>query len=517
MANTISNRPLRRTCFHHAFPLKTISTAVALVLSSSTFAAEWSIIPGLGVSETYTDNVNLAPKPFAKSDYVTEISPSIVIVKTGRNLKVNVEESIQEIVYSDSSTASRFANQLHATVKAELINELFFIDSAASESQQNISAFGAQPTNNIYATNNRTNVRTFNFSPYLAHTFDTFAAAELRYAFDSVSASTGALATSHSDTTSFHVNSGPAFRLVGWGWQYSDHITHYPSASSVRLESTAGNLSYLVLPALKLTATFGYDRNDYPTLKKISNGYSWTTGFAWTVDQRTSLVASAGRRYYGDTFSLAATTRSRSAIWDVSYSDSVTTTQSQFGLPATINTSDYLNSLLSGTLSDPVQRQQAVNNIIQNAGLPSSLASSTNYFTNTVFLQKQLQASVAVISPKTTLVVSLFDVQREPLSAPQNTGISLSNDKTNQLGGSVVLGRRLTSQINANITLLASRVESLTSGRVDHTQTLRLDLVKQFSAKLKGTLELSRNQGDSNQAGIGYRANAIAGFFNVQL
>ncbi|MDY7544690.1 TIGR03016 family PEP-CTERM system-associated outer membrane protein [Glaciimonas sp. Gout2] len=494
-----------------------MSTAVALVLSSVTFAAEWSIIPSLGVNETYTDNVNLAPKSFAKSDYITEISPSIVLVKTGRYLRVNVEDIVQEVIYSDKSTGSKFTNQLHATVKAELIDELFFVDSAASESQQNISAFGAQPTNNIYATNNRTNVRTFNFSPYLAHTFDTFAAAELRYAVDSVAASSGALASSHSDTTSFHVNSGPAFRLLGWGWQYSDRITHYPTLSSVKLASTSGNLSYLLLPVLKLTATVGYDRDDYPSIGKLTNGFSWTTGFALAVNQRTSLVATVGRRYYGDTFSLAATTRSRTAIWDISYNDTVTTTQSQFGLPAAIDTSAYLNRLLSGTLADPVQRQQAVNNIIQNAGLPGSLNNSTNYFTNAVFLQKQLQASVAIISPKTTLVVSLFDVQREPLSTAQNNGISLSNDKTNQVGGSVVLGRRLTSQINANISLLASRVESLTSGRVDHTQTLRLDIVKQFSAKLKGTVELSRSQGESNQAGIGYRANTIAGFFNVQL
>ncbi|MEB0164556.1 TIGR03016 family PEP-CTERM system-associated outer membrane protein, partial [Glaciimonas sp. CA11.2] len=350
-----------------------MSTAVALVLSSVTFAAEWSIIPSLGVNETYTDNVNLAPKSFAKSDYITEISPSIVLVKTGRYLRVNVEDIVQEVIYSDKSTGSKFTNQLHATVKAELIDELFFVDSAASESQQNISAFGAQPTNNIYATNNRTNVRTFNFSPYLAHTFDTFAAAELRYAVDSVAASSGALASSHSDTTSFHVNSGPAFRLLGWGWQYSDRITHYPTLSSVKLASTSGNLSYLLLPVLKLTATVGYDRDDYPSIGKLTNGFSWTTGFALAVNQRTSLVATVGRRYYGDTFSLAATTRSRTAIWDISYNDTVTTTQSQFGLPAAIDTSAYLNRLLSGTLADPVQRQQAVNNIIQNAGLPGSL------------------------------------------------------------------------------------------------------------------------------------------------
>lgn len=517
MGITISKWSLHRDFFHHELLAKSISTAVALVLSAGSHAAEWSIIPGFGAKETYTDNVHLSPKSTARSDYVTEISPSIVVLKTGRHLKVSVDDVMQEIVYSDKITPAKFTNQLHAAAKAELIDELFFIDSAASVTQQNISAFGAQQTNNIYATSNRTNVRTFNFSPYLAHTFDAFFAAELRYAVDSVAASSGTLATSHSGTTSFHVNSGPAFRILGWGLTYSDHITHYPTSGSLKLANTTGNLSYLIAPELKLTTTVGYDRDDYPTMRKLSSGVSWTSGFAWTLNQRSSLVATVGQRYYGKTLSLAANTRSRTAIWDVSYSESVTTTQSQFGLPATIDTSAYLSQLLSGTISDPVQRQQAVNRIIQNAGLPVSLANSTNYLTNTVFLQKQLQASVAVISPKTTLVASLFDVEREPLSTGLNTGISLGNAKTNQLGGSIVLGRRLTSQINANMSLLATRVESLTSGRVDHTQALRFDLVKQFSTKLRGTIELSRSQGQSNQAGVGYKENAIAGFFNVQL
>lgn len=517
IGNTISNQPPYRNCPQTSLPMKSISAAVALLLSSGTYAAEWTIVPSVGASETYTDNVNLAPKPFAKSDYVTEVTPSVSVVKNGRHLKVDATYAMQEIAYAEKNAAARFTQQLHADAKAELIEDLFFLNSTASVSQQNISAFGAQPTNNIYATGNRTSVRTYSISPYLSHTFDAFATSELRYAFDSVAANAGGLSSSRSDTVSSHVNSGPAFRILGWGLQYSDQKIHYPAAKSVELGTISGNLSYLIAPELKLTATAGYDRNDYATLGGSTKGYSWSTGFDWTVSQRTSLVATVGHRYYGDTFSLAATTRSRTTIWDLSYKEAVTTTQSQFGLPATIDTSSYLNQLLSGTISDPTQRQQAVNNIIQNAGLPSSLASSTNYFTNSVFLQKQLQASVALISPKTTLVLSLFDVHREPLSAPQNTGISFGNDKTNQLGGSALLSRRLSAHTSANVSLLATRVESVSSGRVDHNQTLRLGLTKQFSPRLKGTVEIRRNQGESSQAGVGYRENAIATFLNVQL
>jgi len=514
---TISNRPPHRDYPQTAFPLKSIAAAVALMLSSGAYAADWTIVPSVGVSETYTDNVNLAPKPLAKSDYVTEIMPSISFVENGPYVKANVNYAMQEIDYAENHAAAQFLNQLQAGAKVELIQDLFFIDSTASVSQQNISALGAQPTNNIYATNNRTTVRTYNISPYLTHAFDAFATSELRYAFASTSADSGGLSTVNSDTVSFNVNSGPAFRILGWGLQYSDQITHYQNEADVGMETVSGNLSYLIAPEFKLTATAGYDDNNYASLGGSTKGAYWTTGFDWTVSPRTSVVASAGHRYYGNTFSLVAATRSRTSIWNLSYNESVTSAQSQFGLPPTIDTANYLNQLLSGTISDATQRLQAVNNIIQQTGLPRSLASSVNYFTNSVFLQKQLQASVALHSPKTTLVVSVFDTQRDPLSAQQDIDIVLGNDKTNQFGGSAVLSRRLSEHTSATVTLLASRVDDQTAGRIDRNQALKFGLTKQFSRKLSGTVELRRDQFESSQAGIGYRENAIATFLNFQL
>ena len=226
---------------------------------------------------------------------------------------------------------------------------------------------------------------------------------------------------------------------------------------------------------------------------------------------------SAGHRYYGNTFALNATTRTRTADWVLGYDESVTNTPSQFVLPGSIDTSVYLNQLLSGTISDPTLRAAAVNQIIQTSGLPTSLANAINYFSNTTFLQKRLQASAIFTSPKSTLVLTAFDIVREPLSGQQGTSILLGADKTDQTGVTSIFTRRLSERISATLSLQAQRTHSITQGRTDHNQIISLDLTRQMSRKLRGTFELRRNQLQSDQIGQGYRENEISAFLNYQL
>jgi uncharacterized protein (PEP-CTERM system associated) len=491
--------------------------AAALLFSSAGHAAEWTITPAIDVNETYTDNVNLQPGSRAKSDFVTQVTPSVTVVGKGPRLTLNATYGAQETYYGNQNAASSLSNLLRADAKARVIDNLLYFDSSASITQQNISAFGPQAVDNTNSSGNRTNVRSMRFSPYLSHRFSSFATTELRYARDAVSASSGGLSTSNTDTVSFNAKSGSAFQTLGWGLQGSDATTHYTGQNDVRLQNIVGTLSYLLTPRFRLIGTTGYDHNDYTALGGTSAGYSWSGGFDWRYSSRTSLSASVGHKYYGNTFSLSALTRSRVANWSLSYDETVTTTPALFAAPGSVDTSTYLNQLLSGTITDAALRAQTVNQLIQSGNLPSSLSNSVNYFTNTTFLQKQLQAAVLLSSPKTTLLLSVFDIRREPLSSQTGIVTGQANDTTEQVGGSAVLTRRLSALTRANVTLLATRVKSVSTGRVDNTQSLRLGVTQQLGRKVRGTIELRRNQGQSTQADVAYRENAISAFLNFQL
>jgi len=491
--------------------------AASLLLCASAQAADWSLVPSLGVNETYTNNVNLQPEGLAKSDFVSQITPGFTATTNGPNLTFNGYYGLQKTYYANGNAANSSSNLLNANAKATFIKNLLFLDSSASITQQNISAFGAQPVDNTSASTNRTTVRTTHISPYLSHAFDTDATSELRYARDTVSASAGGLSSSVTDTVSFKADSGTAFREIGWGLAYSDATTHYQDEGNVAFENVVGKLSYLLAPHFRLVGTTGYDSNNYSTLGSATSGASWSGGFEWTVSDRTSLSASVGHKYYGNSYSLNAATRSRMANWTLSYDESVTTTPQQFSLPGSINTAAYLDALLSPTITDTVARTQAVNQLIQQSGLPSTLTNAVNSFTNAVFLQKQLQAAVLLTSNRTTLLLSLFDIQRVPLSSNELSALIGVQGTTVQVGASAVLSRSITPLLRFNTSLVASRVTSDATGAVYNTQTVHVGFTKQLSPKLTGTVEVRRNQGQSNQVDTDYHEDAISAFFNLQL
>ena len=99
-------------------------------------------------------------------------------------------------------------------------------------------------------------------------------------------------------------------------------------------------------------------------------------GFAWEPSSRTSVSASIGERFFGRTYYLSASHRTRRTVWNISYDEAVTTTRSQFFLPAAIDTAALLDRLFTGVYPDPVQRKLAVA-ITSDPGQP---ARSAGYF-----------------------------------------------------------------------------------------------------------------------------------------
>lgn len=498
-------------------PLAWTVTAVALLLSPCSHAADWKITPSLDLSETYTDNVRLSSSGAEKGDFVTQVSPGISVAGTGSRLKVKANYTMQNIAHSNESSQITTNHQLNADGNAELVEHLFFLDGKAGVSQQNISLFGSQPTDNTYITDNRATVATYSISPYLRNRFGSIASSELRYTHDEVRTHVGGLSNSKGDSALFNLSSGPAFSKLGWGLHYNKHKSDYSNTPSVETESYSGDLRFIISPKFSLTTTMGYEKNNYlSTTGTQPEGDSWTAGFAWTPTARTSLEASTGHRFFGKTHSLAASHRSRNTVWSVNYSEDITTNRSQFLIPATISTANFLDQLWSSSISDPVLRKQIVDSFIQQTGLPASLSENINYFTNRFFLQKRLQASVALNSAKSTLVLSAFDSVQESQTAQGMDSILLGtsnlalNDNTKQIGGNALWNWRFTPRTNVNVSTGYSKSRSISTGITDTNRTMGFGLTKQFRPKLNGSVNLRHNERDTTQSGGNYRENSIA-------
>src|SRR4051794_416825 len=76
-----------------------IMLAAALIFPTCTNASEWTFIPSLYFRESYSDNIQLAQTSEARSDFVTELKPSISISRNDANFKINLLYGVQKLTY----------------------------------------------------------------------------------------------------------------------------------------------------------------------------------------------------------------------------------------------------------------------------------------------------------------------------------------------------------------------------------------------------------------------------------
>lgn len=502
-----------------------LSTALALLLFSSfvpsSCAAEWTVVPRMSLRETYTDNLRLGS---GGGDFITQINPGILLTGIGPRFKLNTNYTMNNLIYAEHSNLTRIRHQLNARGTAELMEDFFFVDGMAAISQQNISLSGPQAIDNVNVTGNRANVRTFNVSPYIRHRFKNFASTELRYAHNIVSSNANSLRNSQADSFFARVNSGTDFGKFHWGLSYSNNMIHFDQTGrTVELERSIGSLRYMFTPRFGLTATGGYERNSFLSIRGSPSSPTWTAGFEWMPSERTNIVANAGKRFFGDTYFAQARHRTRLTTWNFSYTQDITTFNQQSMLGGT-GITDSLNQLIGAQFPNlPPETIQQNTDILLGPNFSGSFLSPTNFFTNRLFLQKRLQASVALNGVRNTLVLTGFDMTRQAYS-PDDVDADLIGAAnaallrhTRQTGGNALWSYRFSQLTRANLSFAYTRFSFLGTGREDDLRLVRVGVSRQFPQilpNLNGAIEYRRNERDSNQAGH-YRENAVIASVNM--
>jgi uncharacterized protein (PEP-CTERM system associated) len=365
-------------------------------------------------------------------------------------------------------------------------------------------------------------VRNYTISPYLRKRYETFADFEARYAHDGVSSDTGGFATYNNDRFSLSANSGAAFNKIGWNAIYLRQQTSYSGFSSTNSDYANAAGRYNLTDQFALTGSVGYERYGYDFTSESPSGASWSVGFAWTPTPRTRLEASAGQRFYGNTYALNGTLRNRYEVWNVSYNEQITTPAAQLAQTVSIPTTTFLDQLFAQSIPDAATRTQAVDAYIRATGLPATLSYQVNGLSNSYFLQKRAQASVGLNISKSTLVLTAYNVVNSPQSVQGvNSGLAANNNlafaaDTHQAGVSALWTLRLAPLTSVNVNSQYYRTSSSSIDRVDHNELLTVGLSRQFLPKLNGTVELRRYQG--TYGGVGsFRENAVSAILSMRL
>lgn len=471
----------------------------------------WQIQPRLSVEETYTDNLRLAPAGAERSDWVTQLRPSISVSGNGARARFNATYA-PALVYRAQEGSNDVFHYLNANGNAEFVRQLLFLDASASITQQNTSLLAPQAQSNINITGNRTSVRSYSVSPYLRHNFGYDAQGEVRFTHNAVSSSGNALFDSEANRVDMRLSSGPTYKLLTWDLAYNkENIEFTQTGQKVDTERISAGGRRLITPSLGLRANVGYEDNNYITAGPAPKGKFWSVGPEWNPTPRTHFAATTGRRYFGPTHSLDFNHRTRLTTWSVNYSEDVTTARSQILVPTTLDTAGFLDALFLSAIPDPVARRTAVENFISRGGLPPNLAVPLNFFTTTPFLEKRWQASFGIQGVRNTVLTSVFRQTRDATATGQpGAGDFTLSPNTRQTGVSLLWTLRIASQTTSNASAGYTRNEFPSLSREDNLKFIRLGLTRQFQPRLSGTLSFRRLQNDSNVSAAGYTENAVS-------
>lgn len=496
-----------------------IILATAMAFPTCTNASEWTFIPSLYMRGSYSDNIQLAQTSEARSDFVKEIKPSISISGNDARFKVNLSYGLQKLIYLHQPESLH--HELMATTNTKLLDDWLFLDADSSITRKNISPFGQQTFDNIQQSANQSDVRINHISPYLHHISPSRITSELRFTHDTVHSNDNLLDTT-ADKISLNFIGDNLSHNFSWDAYYYIKQINDTNLTTSRGHSEAFSLRYHMSARLGLFMTSGYERESYLTNSGVEpQGRFWNAGVNWSSD-RSSLSLSAGKRFFGNTYSLSANRRNRKSVWSLSYGEDVTSTAYEFIRLSQGDAANLLSELWSTEIPNPAIRKQVINAFLNASQLLGPDRGAINYFSNNYFLKKRLSLTLAAMTAKSTLLMSISASRH---SAQTNNVIDskllpaiqqVSENDTTQVGGSAGWNWRMSTRTSVNV----SAVYDQTTGkgvRRDDNLALAVGLSRILRRNVTGSFDLRHMKHGSTQSGASYRENGISASLNFQL
>lgn len=453
----------------------------------SVMAVDWKVTPTLSAGAILTDNVKLSADK--EGDLLIIVSPGVSILKDKGRMRLRADYSLQNVLSFSDSDRNRSYHQLASSASAEVLPDRLFVNANASISQANISPFGIIGLDNANRSNNRTTVKSFDVSPRYVHRFGSFATGQARYTYGELRY-TDVFSTRVNNGLYLNLDSGSRFNTVGWGLAYSktnvnSEIIDWSS------ESTSAYLSYIYSPRLRFRLTGGYENYNVPTTRNVPEGAFWSVGVDYAPGPLTTLRASVGKRFFGDTRSFNLTRKSEHSTWLVNYSRDI------------LNQEVVLPTLLAGFLVDPATGLPATDPV---TGLPLAVQAVRFARFNETFLTNGFDTSYVYDQGKSKITVAAYDRVRDS---------QLRDLKINERGANALWNWRVFPRTSADfgLGLFRSQLEPL--GRDDKFTYLTVGATHKLSPKATATLTYRHQRRNSNQD-VDYNENSLAFFVNMR-
>jgi uncharacterized protein (PEP-CTERM system associated) len=387
------------------------------------------IVPEVTIGETYTDNVELAPSANAASSWVTTITPSIRMERTGPRLTAFLSYRLQSQTYSSQSRLNEIQNFLSSRLTFEAIEDFLFTDARASISQENRSAFAASSTTDSASRNaNRIETRTYQVSPFVRGRLGTGAIYQFRVNGTQTETETAEFPTTRTVEWVGRVRNASTGARLGWRADVNS-LTIRNAIVGERVDSRgSGTLTYMIEPGFTLSGTAGVERTDFATPDKRTKA-TYGGGVEYSPSPRTQFAAVYERRFFGSSQNLLATHRTPRTAWRFSSTRDVTVLPNQLAASGSGTTFALLNDLLAASVADPIARQDAVRRRFEDTG-STAPAAAGGFLAASPLISRTNEGSVTILGVRNTVRVDAGRTERRSFgSVPVGiVGSSSSSD-----------------------------------------------------------------------------------------
>jgi len=460
----------------------------------------WTISPRIGLSLTSTNHANVSAAR-GNGDLITEISPGIHIDARTVRLRGYLDYALRGQFYSKNN-GSRHQNALNAFATLEAIDDWFFVDVSGNISQQSISAFGPQSSSDTSINSNSTETATYRISPYIRGTIGSLADYTLRYNASATRADNSTASDVDISQWIAQLRGGTPFHNLKWTLDANRQTADYANGRKTDADLTRLLLTYLITPQFSISASAGWERNDYASLDQESrntHGY----GFDWNPTPRTQISAFKERRFFGDGHRFSISHRFPNS--SIRYTDTrdISVLPNQFATAGMGSLYDLYYDYFESLIPDPAVRSAFVNALLASAGLDPNRQVVGGFLSSQASKQRQQQLAFVLFGARNSLTLQFNRSENSRIAAAlASTADDFSQSSTiRQTGVSLTFSHRLSALSSLNVT--ASRQKSTGSytgtDNLDTTTTLyQINLATRLGAKTNGSLSLRRAKYDSD-------------------
>lgn len=468
--------------------------------------------PAVQIKSITTSNVAFTTADLAQSDTVLIGTPRLDAVLTHPDYRLNANLSADLVTYVGHSRADRVLPQARADLNARLVDRWFYLDSSLSAGSTAFNPFGVLDVDSATVFN-RAKLYQERISPYLDHQLapDERVQARTDHTWTQNTSGTANSGAIHSALNAQVLRYDLRPTPLGLSADAVRTASSYGGSATgdVTFETARVSPTYALTPTLEVFASAGRDLARYGSTRRsetLTGG-----GLHWTPSARDVLDARVEQRFFGTGWAVNATHRSPFMVLNANLVRQATTYSARIAaLPAGADVATLLDALLTTRIPNPVDRATAVQQLIAQQGLPTTLASATDLFSPTAQLQRAANVSMALLGVRHTVTMRLFYDRAEDLLG--NDPPPLLSGNLRQYGFTVNGNRRLQPDLAADLGYTRSRVVgfgpndglSTTNRSVRFGLTHQLSLRTSVSAALRRLLVDSSAVADANQTALSF-------------